>query len=228
MASFALIHGAGSTGWDWHLVAAELRARGHEVLAPDLPCGSATATLDDYVAAVVDAIGDREDVVVVAHSLGGFTAPLVCRRVAARLLIMVTAMIPAPGERVADWWTNTGYDKATAGDTHTDDEIFFHDVPPELAAAAKAQAVTQADAAMLQPWPGERWPDVPTRFIVCRDDRLFPAEWMRGLVAERLGIAPEEMDGGHYVALSRPLDLADMLESYLKLGTTVTPVALPR
>jgi hypothetical protein len=38
MATFVLIHGAGDVGWYGHLVEAELRERGHDAVAPDLPC----------------------------------------------------------------------------------------------------------------------------------------------------------------------------------------------
>ncbi len=56
MATFALVHGAGDVGWYWHLVEAELRRRGHDVVAPDLPCDDDGASLDDYADAVVEAI----------------------------------------------------------------------------------------------------------------------------------------------------------------------------
>ena len=80
MATFALIHGGGDVGWYWHLVEPVLRQRGHDVVAPDLPCDDDAATLRDYADAVVDAIGDRRDVIVVAQSYGGFTAPIVADR----------------------------------------------------------------------------------------------------------------------------------------------------
>ena len=48
MATYALIHGPGDVGWYWHLVAADLRARGHDVVAPDLPCEDPSAGLADY------------------------------------------------------------------------------------------------------------------------------------------------------------------------------------
>jgi pimeloyl-ACP methyl ester carboxylesterase len=78
MATFALIHGGGGSAWDWHLVARELREDGHDPTAVDLPCEDESAGWWDYADAVVGAIGDRSEVVVVGHSLGGFTAPLVC------------------------------------------------------------------------------------------------------------------------------------------------------
>src|SRR5512133_13234 len=108
MATYVLIHGAGDVGWYWHLVEAEPRARGHDVVAPDLPCEDDDAGLPEYVDAVIEAIGGRTDLVVAAQSFGAFTAPLVCDRVAARLLVLVAPMIPAPGEAPADYWANTG------------------------------------------------------------------------------------------------------------------------
>ena len=67
---------------------------------------------------------------------------------------------------------------------------------------------------MEQPWPLAARPDVPTRFLLCRDDRFFPADFQRRVVRERLGVVPDEMDGGHLPALSRPIELVDRLEAY--------------
>src|SRR5829696_7197036 len=105
MALFALIHGGGDVGWYWHLVEAELRTRGHDVVAPDLPCDDDAAGLPEYADAVVEAIGDRTDLIVVAQSFGGFTAPLVCERIAVELLVLVAPMIPAPGEAPSNYWS---------------------------------------------------------------------------------------------------------------------------
>ena len=71
MSTFAFIHGAGDVGWYWHLVEAELRRRGHDTVAPDLPIDDDDAGLSEYANVVVGAIGDRQDVVVVAQSFGG-------------------------------------------------------------------------------------------------------------------------------------------------------------
>jgi pimeloyl-ACP methyl ester carboxylesterase len=211
MSTYVLIHGGGSGGWDWHLVEAELRSRGHDAVAPDLPSEDESAGLWEHADAVVDAIGDRTDLIVVGHSFGGFTAPLVCARVPVDLLVMVTAMIPSPGERPADWWANTGH-PVDAGD----DQIatYLHDVPPALAVEALAHARDVAAAPLLAPWPLDAWPDVPTRFLLCSDDRYFPAEWMRGVVRDRLGITPDEIDTSHMPMLSRPRELADRLVAY--------------
>ncbi len=224
MATYVLIHGAGSDSWYWHLVVPELRARGHDVVAVDLPCDDDSAGLSEYADTVVDAIGDRTDLVVVAQSLGGFTAPLVCDRVPVSLLVLVAAMVPLPGEAPGDWWANTGHEQAKREQaerdgraTDEDDDVFtlfLHDLPPDLAAQAMTKGRAQSGTPFERPWPLEAWPDVPTKFLLCRDDRFFPAEFMRRVVRERLGITPDEMDGGHLPALSRPKELADRLEAY--------------
>jgi pimeloyl-ACP methyl ester carboxylesterase len=213
-----LIHGAADSAWFWHLLEAELRERGHDVVAVDLPCEDDSAGLAEYTDTVVDAIGDRTDLVVVAQSFGGFTAPLVCERVPVDLLVMLAGMIPSPGERPGDWWTNTGYESAESDDAAIGDEAviasFLHDVPHELAVEALGRGRDQSGTPMEKPWPLENWPDVPTRVLLCRDDRFFPAEFMRRVARERLGITPDEIDGSHCVALSRPKELAERLETF--------------
>jgi alpha-beta hydrolase superfamily lysophospholipase len=119
VAAFALIHGAGDAGWYWHLVAAGLRARGHEAVAPDLPCDDDSAGLPEYADTVAEAAGDRDGLVVVAQSLGGFTAPLVCDRVAVKLLVLVAPMIPAPGEAPARYWATLGTTRSRGTATTT-------------------------------------------------------------------------------------------------------------
>jgi pimeloyl-ACP methyl ester carboxylesterase len=225
MANYVLIHGAGSDSWYWHLVVPELQARGHHVVAPDLPVDDDAAGLCEYTDVVVQAIDDdRSDLVVVAQSLGGFTAPLVCGRVPVSLMILVAAMVPRPGESPGDWWANTGHAQAKriqdeSEGRPTDGEFdpmvtFFHDLPPDVAAEAMHHGKDQSGTPFEKPWPLDAWPDVPTRFLLCRDDRLFPAEFMRRVVRDRLGITPDEIDGGHLPALSRPKELVERLEAY--------------
>src|SRR5215210_6487979 len=124
VATFALVHGGGGSAWDWHLVVPELQQRGHDAIAVDLPSETESAGWWAHADAVVEAVAARRNVVVVGHSLGGFTAPLVCTRTPVDLLILVAAMIPAPGERFDHWWENAGYEQSGMVD------VFYHDVPP--------------------------------------------------------------------------------------------------
>ncbi|MGI5171034.1 alpha/beta fold hydrolase [Spirillospora sp. CA-253888] len=214
MATFVFVHGSGDVGWYWHLVEAELQARGHDALSPDLPCDDDSAGLPEYADTVAAAIGGRDGVVVVAQSFGGFTAPLVCDRTAVDLIVLVAPMIPAPGEAPDDYWTGTDYGREAREGYDDTIALFYQDVPPELAAEALKRGRDQSEARMGEPSPLRAWPDVPTRVLSCRDDRLFPTAYIRRVARERLGITPDEIDGGHTPALSRPRELADRLEAY--------------
>jgi pimeloyl-ACP methyl ester carboxylesterase len=223
MATFVLIHGAGDVGWYWHLVEAELRDRGHDTVAPDLPCDDDTASLPAYADTVVEAIGDRTDLIVVAQSFGGFTAPLIADRLPVDALVLVAGMIPAPGEKPEDWFDNTGYAHAVqeqarrdGGKTGNPDPlvVFYHDVPRALAEQALSKERRQSPTAGRRPWPLDAWPAVPTRFVLCTEDRMFPPALMRRVAADRLAVTPDEIVAGHCVALSRPKELADMLVGY--------------
>ncbi len=225
MAAFVLVPGAGGRAWYWHRLVPELRELGHEVVAVDLPAEDGTAGLREYADTVVEAIGERSGVVLVAQSLGGFTAPLVCARVRVELLVMLNAMVPAPGETGEAWWDNTGHKRAmteqaaregrTLGAEFDPEALFFHDVPPELTAEAFSQPEPgQSDTPLKEPWPLAAWPDTPTVFLQGRDDRFFPLEFQRRVVSERLGIEVDEMPGGHLLSLSRPRELAQRLEEY--------------
>ena len=225
MLTHVLIPGAGGEAWYWHRVVDELARRGRLGLAVDLPAADDTAGLPKYVDAVVEAVGDRRPLVLVAQSLGGFTAPIVCEHVAVDQLVLVNAMIPAPGESGNEWWTNTRHEQArreqaaTHGrpltsefDAVTD---FFHDVPRDVVDEAMRRGEpAQSGTPMVEPWPLAAWPDVPTRVLAARDDRFFPVEFQRRVARERLGITPDELPGGHLVALSQPKELTDRLEAY--------------
>jgi pimeloyl-ACP methyl ester carboxylesterase len=227
MTNYVLVPGAGGSAWYWHRIVPELRSRGHQAVAVSLPAADDRAGLPEYAAAVIDAIG-APDPVLVAQSLAGFTAPQVCEKAGARMLILLNAMVPAPGETPGEWFASTAEDRARAqaeqavrdGRTVKDEfdiiDAFFHDVPADVTAEAMAQGEpVQSSTPMSQRWPLSRWPEVPTRFLQGRDDRFFPAQFQRPLVRERLGIDLDEMPGGHLVALSRPVELAARLEGYV-------------
>jgi pimeloyl-ACP methyl ester carboxylesterase len=214
MATFGFIHGAGDVGWYWHLVGAELRGRGHETVAPDLPTEDDSAGLSRYADVVADAIGRRADVVVVAQSFGGYIAPIVAERIGARLIVLVAGMMPSPGESAEEMFANTGWQPEKLEDSSAR-SVFYHDVPTDVADEALAHDRRQSDTPGREPWPLPAWPGIPTRFVLCRNDRFFPARWLRPLVRDRLQIDPDEIESGHCPALSRPQEVAALLERYV-------------
>jgi pimeloyl-ACP methyl ester carboxylesterase len=163
----------------------------------------------------------------VLATLIGFLGDFDLAEEAAReaLLILVAPMIPSPGESAAAWWANTGQtaarrrqderegrDPDAAFDVMTS---FMHDVPPDVVAEAFARGEPrQSNTPFAEPWPLDEWPNVPTRVLAGRHDRLFPLEFMRRLARERLNIVTDVIDTGHLPALSRPDELARRLETY--------------
>lgn len=227
MATFVLIPGAGGSAWYFHRLVPVLTERGHQAIAVDLPVEDREAGLPEYTDAALTAVDSHredENLVVLGHSLGGFTAPQVAAEVGATLLVLTNPMVPEPGETPGDWWADTGQEQARVDKASQDGrdpefdlaDYFFHDVPADLARQALATPVPQSDAVFTTPWPLSAWPDVPTRVIQGRDDRFFPLEFQRRVVTERLGRTVDELPGGHLFALSRPVEIADQLDAYLR------------
>ena len=217
--TFVLIPGAGGSAWYWHRIVPLLQAAGHEAIAVDLPGDDPAAGLPEYAGLVAGAIGSRDNVVLVAMSLGGFTAPMVAARTPVRSLVFVNAMIPNPGETPGAWWENTGWSDARAaaaerGGYPADVDLavyFLHDVPPEVAAAGEPYQRPEADVAFGSTCDFGGWPSIPIRALAGADDRFFPVAFQQALARDRLGIEADALPGGHLIALAQPAALARYL-----------------
>jgi pimeloyl-ACP methyl ester carboxylesterase len=219
MATFVLVPGAGGMAWYWHRVTPLLRAAGHEAIAVDLPGDDRKSGLAAYADIVIRAIAEQTDVVLVAQSLAGFTAPLVCAAAPVAMLVFVNAMIPEPGETAGAWWGATaaveareqaarrrGYAAEFDAETY-----FLHDVPQDVLRTGPKQPRAEADTVFGEPCRFARWPDIPVHVLAASDDRFFPVEFQRRVARERLGKEIEEIPGGHLVALSNPQGLTERL-----------------
>jgi len=226
--TFALIPGAGGSAWFWHRVTPLLAAAGANAIPIELPAADDAADLRRYADIVVESVaGISGPLVLVGQSLGAFTAPIVATRVPSALIVLVNPMVPAPGESGGKWWENTGQRAARIAyfariglsrEDFDPIEDFFHDVPAAVRdEALRRPEPQQSDTPFERPWPLDRWPDVPTRVIAGSDDRLFPLEFQRRVVRERLGLEVDVMPGGHLMALSRPQELVDRLVDFAKL-----------
>jgi pimeloyl-ACP methyl ester carboxylesterase len=224
-ATYTLIPGAGGDAWYWHRVSPLLIDRGADVITVDLPFDDDSADLTTYADIVYEELaGVVGPVILVGQSMGAFTAPMVARRRPAALIILVNPMVPATGEAAGQWWAATGQEVARIDyfnriglDRNEFDPIedFFHDVPEPVRQAALSRPVpSMSDTPFEQPWPLDGWPNVPTHVIQGSDDRLFPLDFQRRVTRERLGLDVDVIRGGHLVALSRPRELSERLESY--------------
>jgi pimeloyl-ACP methyl ester carboxylesterase len=216
MATFALVHGAWHGGWCWAAVAAELNARGHRCVAPDLPIGDPDAGAAEYAAVIDDALAGETDVVLVAHSLAGLVAPLV-RPV--RRVVYLAAMLPEPGRSVderakaGERMTRRGIGR---GQTANPDgstqwlpdaavEWLYPDSPPAVARAAAGALRPQHWRITAEPGPVAERPS--GTYLLCRDDRIIDADWARSAAPGEV----VELPGDHSPFLARPGELADLL-----------------
>jgi pimeloyl-ACP methyl ester carboxylesterase len=227
--NFVLVPGAGGSGWYWQRITAALTERGHRATAVELPGSDPDAGLVEYRDIIVAAAREmRGELVLVAQSLGGFSAPLACDQLDVACIVLVNAMIPEPGETAGEWWDHVGWDAAAQASAVRDgrppadvgdlETVFFHDLPPDIAAVMRADphAAAEGPAIFDQRWPLDSWPDVCTRVLAGRDDRFFPVELQRRVARERLELDVEVLPGGHLLALSQPAALADRLSAALE------------
>ena len=214
---YVLIPGAGGRAWYWHVIAARLIDRGHLVSAVELPADDDSKGRPDNAQAVLNAVGNSSGVVIVAASLGAFTAALVVEPLKPAAVVLVNPMIPRSGETPGAWWGNTGAIEArhvhasrSGYPAELDPKIYMvHDVPPEVLATATATATAkgeQSPRTFRDPCTFSSWPEVIT-VVAGRDDPFFPVEFQRQLARERLGVEPVIVPGGHLVALSKPDEL---------------------
>jgi pimeloyl-ACP methyl ester carboxylesterase len=227
--TFALVHGAWHGAWCWERLRPELEARGHRTVAADLPCDDPRATFAEYADVVVRALeGEGDEVVVVGHSLAGLTIPLVAARRPVRALVYLCALVPVPGASLRDQLRAEpdtfvpGYERGLAApdgsrlarwaDFAVACETLYGDCTEADARWAFERLRPQSSAAYAVPCPLEALP-APATSVVCAEDRIVDPARSRRVAAERLGVEPVELPGGHSPFLSRPGELAAVLDA---------------
>jgi len=231
-----LIHGSYFGAWCWDALVPELEALGHRATAVDLPIGEVGVGASGYADAVVGATDGSEPPVLVAHSMSGLVAPVVATRRPVARIVFIAAFLPRPGMSANDQrraepidppvapstfeFTDLGDDVWKVG-PNTARELFMHDASDAVAAWAIERLRPQCYAVMSEITPIETWPAVPVDSIVCRNDRALNTDWARHAARERLGIDAIELDGGHSPMLTRPAELADVIDRCIRPGASL-------
>jgi pimeloyl-ACP methyl ester carboxylesterase len=224
---FVLVHGSYHGAWCWDLLRPELERLGHRAVAVDLPISDPAAAAEAYADIVLGAADGLTDPVLVGHSMAGLVVPLVAAQRPVRRLVFLAAMLPIPGQSANEQraaepvdglvppttaeWTSLG-DEVWAVGPMTATELFFNDAPPDVAAWATARLRPQCYRVMSEPSPLAVWPAVETSYVVCRDDRAVNPAWGRAAARDRLGVEAIEIDGAHSPFLTRPAELARLLD----------------
>jgi pimeloyl-ACP methyl ester carboxylesterase len=228
VATFALIHGSHHGAWCWDYLVPELRGRGHATVAVDLPCEDTSAGVSRYTEVVLDALrGVKGDVIAVGHSGGGLVLPVLAARTPVKRMVFLAAVIPEPGLSLAEQRkTDPGLSAQGVKIAHEDGTVsrppdeairrYYHDCTEEQIRWALPRLRRQAQAPSLEPSPIATWPEVPSTYIVCAQDRALDPAWEREVARRRLGVSPLEIDSSHSPFLSRPAELADLLVSTLR------------
>ena len=235
MSTFVLVHGAWHGAWCWYKLASQLRARGHMVLAPDLPghgldrTPTAEVTMAAYVERIVSVLdGASGPVVLVGHSMGGavVTQAAEQRPDLVRHLVYVAAFAPGDGQSVlqlarADKDDRLGATMVFAADRksitlkpETIRGSFYADCPDEDLALAQSLLVPQSPAPLgaAVHVSDANYGRVTRSYVECTQDMAVSIGAQRSMPGRTGCRKVYTLDSGHSPFLSKPAKLADILE----------------
>ncbi len=221
MSNFCLVHGSAQSPKGWDLLVAELQAHGHRCICVDLSTDRPEASATEYAAAIGTAMNGLDKPIVVAHSASGLFLPLVPDYASVARLVYLAAVIPLPSESFV---SQIQKDPAAYRpdflrlrppiDSTVARQYLFHDCTPEIVPwAISTLRMMYAKQAISEKSPLAKWPQVPSSYISCTEDRTINPDWWEAAARERLQIDPICMKAGHAPFISRPKELADTLAS---------------
>ena len=227
MAGFTLIHGSTQNAAGWDAVAAELRAKGHDLVAPDLPKDEPSWTLARYADFIQRSMPASKPRIAVAHSFSGVFLPLLD----ADHFVFEAALIPEPGRSVVqqladdpsmlapDWlaagprWLDASQHEALAR------QYLFHDCDEVPESALRTIEILHTRHLAMEQSPMTSWPQIPSTVIVCTEDRTVRPDWLRRH-AQRIGADVVEMKSGHSPHACFAQEVAEVL---LRIARSPSP-----
>jgi pimeloyl-ACP methyl ester carboxylesterase len=229
MATFSLVHGGQQGAWCFEPLIAELAGLGHRSIAIDLPVADARAGASEYADAVVESLaGVDEEPIVVGHSLGGLTIPLVAHRRPVRLLVFLCAAVPEVGlslrEAIGTQLLDERHELHLTPREQAR-EVFFPDCPPELQEWALDRQRAQCEKPHREVTPLQEWPPVPVAVANGLHDGCIPIERARDSALRVFGREPVELDAGHFPFLTNPPLIAESLDRLARDDERAWPAA---
>ena len=220
-------------GWCWSSVVPLLEARGHRVLAPDLPghgddrTPAAAVTLQSYTGRICEIAGAQtEPVILAGHSMGGVSITQAAENCPQYIgaLVYVCAFLPRNGDS-AITWASTDPDSmvnASTVDLRADGTIgfkpehcravFYGYCSDEDAAFAQSRLVAQSVAPFGKPveTTAERWGRIPRYYVECERDRAITIGLQREMQKHSPCQGTFSIDTDHSPFFSAPEQLADI------------------
>lgn len=225
MSLFCLVHGSGQGPSGWGLLVPELEKRGHQTICVDLPIDEPEAGAERYAQIIAGTLSHQHSpAVVVAHSASGLFLPLVPDYYNVAHMVFLAAAIPEPGQSLRQRFQadRRMFNPEWVGKDPTIDPavaraFLFHDCGAAIADwALTTVRLMYARAALEQPCPLHSWPHVPSTYILPSDDRTISPGWWRKEAERLLGFPPLEIPGGHCPHVSRPEELASILDGIIR------------
>jgi pimeloyl-ACP methyl ester carboxylesterase len=226
---FVFVHGGSHTGACWKPTINLLE---RPAIATDLPGRGSRpkplpdVTLADFAEATAEDIDrvDADAVVLVGHSMGGLTIPAAAalRPSVVRYLVFVSATIPPEGVSgknalgpeigaILDSQISNGV--AAAADEAMSRQNFCNDMDEEQTAFALSGIVPDAAALYETPVSRKNVPPVPRTYVRLDRDQCLIPQFQEQMIANLGDCEVVHLDAGHNVMISRPRELAALLES---------------
>lgn len=225
MSTFVLVHGHWHGPWCWSRLVDRMAERGQTCITPELPCTEREAGTATNAEVVLDAMKDLgDDVVLVGHSAGGLTIPLVAARRSVRHLVFIAGLLPVVGKSLAQQFSDDpeiiepAFEYIDEGDGFCSidprkaKDFFYNDCTDADASWAISRLRRQTTLTITEATPLREWPSTPCSYIFGDQDHVLQPGWEAKAPRERLGVDSTVIPGaGHSPFLSRPDEVADLL-----------------
>jgi pimeloyl-ACP methyl ester carboxylesterase len=217
--SIVLVHGGFVDGSGWQGVHDALTNNGYEVIVAQNP----TLSLADDVTVTKRAIAAaKHPVVLVGHSYGGVVITEAGNDPKVTSLAYIAAFAPDAGESVETLIANPPPGAALPPILPPQDgflmldkvkfaDSFAADVDPSTARFMADSQVPWGVEALAGKVTVPAWKSKPSFYLVASDDRMIPPPAQRAM-AERAGAKVTETSGSHAVYVSKPTEIARLIE----------------